>query len=173
MTGDLLDDDQLAYQRTVSSLNDELLDRIPRPDESLPEVSSDPSWCVCEMPEGDFPRIRIFSEFNDMICHLAGLDGQEVSAWVFFGCPITFTSKDHNGYRYLLTSSSECHCIRAGDEPLAVTPEEIRHLEMREDGWLGDPELTESSSESYYLAEGPRDDEFDPDEDIDGESLGI
>ncbi len=170
-----LDSEQLDYKKTVENCEcPELLDRLPRQGEAMPEISSDLAWCICEMPEGDFPRVRVFQDFELMLRRLSALDGQEVAAWVFFGSPLTFTSPDEFGYRYLLTSNSEAHRLPKFAEPVISVPTvKLKNLEVREDGWLGPPELTEGSVESYYLSEGPRDDEFDPEDDIDNEPLEI
>lgn len=174
-TGDSLDEEQFNYKTTVEKhVNPELLDRLPRPDEVMPEVSSDPAWCVCEMPEGDFPRIRVFQAFEVMVRHLANLDGQEVSAWVFFGSPLSFTTHDASGCRYLLTSASEAHKVSKDAGPVVSVPANtLQDVSLREDGWLGHVELAEASSESYYLSEQPSNDEFDPDDDLDGHTLEI
>lgn len=175
MTDDSLDEEQLSYKATVEKhINPELLDRLPRPDEVMPEISSDPAWCVCEMPEGEFPRIRVFQDFEVMVRHLANLDGQEVSAWVFFGSPLSFTTHDATGHRYLLTSASEAHKVSKDGGPIVSVPvNTLQDVSLREDGWLGHAELAEASSESYYLSEPPSDDEFDPDDDLDDHTLEI
>lgn len=175
MTDDSLDEEQLNYKATVEKhINPELLDRLPRPDEVMPEISSDPAWCVCEMPEGEFPRIRVFQDFEVMVRHLANLDGQEVSAWVFFGSPLSFTTHDATGHRYLLTSASEAHKVSKDGGPIVSVPvNTLQDVSLREDGWLGHAELAEASSESYYLSEPPSDDEFDPDDDLDDHTLEI
>lgn len=174
-TGDSLDEEQLTYKNTVEKhVSPELLDRLPRSSEDVPEVASDPAWCICEMPEGDFPRIRVFQDFEVMVRHLANLDGQEVSAWVFFGSPLSFTTHDVAGYRYLLTSSSEAYRVSKDEGPVISVPVgKLQDVSLREDGWLGDVELAEASSESYYLSEPPKDDEFDPDDDLDDQTLEI
>jgi hypothetical protein len=174
-TDDSLDENQLNYKATVEKhISPELLDRLPRPSEVTPEIASDPAWCVCEMPEGDFPRIRVFQDFEVMVRHLANLDGQEVSAWVFFGSPFSFTTHDAAGYRYLMTSSSEAHRISKDAGPVTSVPaSKLQNVSLREDGWLGDVELAEASSESYYLSEPPSNDEFDPDDDLDEHTLEI
>ena len=151
-------------------------ERIERPDaEEVVDVDNPFSWCVCEMPEGDFPRVRVFSEFDALIRHVGKLEGQEVSAWVFYGTPISLTELDEIGNRYLMTSRQEVFKIpTVATDPISVLgSSQISQLNVQEDGWLGDPSLTESATSTYYAREAPQDDEFDPDDDDQGEPLGI
>jgi len=170
-----LDEAVQDYADSVTGLPLAIAERIERPDsaESV-DVDNPFSWCVCEMPEGDFPRVRVFSEFEALVRHIGKLEGQEVSVWVFYGTPISLTKKDDFGGRYLMPSRQEAFRIPTipAETVLAVDSLQVGQLDVQEDGWLGDPSLTESTTSTYYAREAPRDDEFDPDDDQ-GEALGI
>lgn len=171
-----LDEASQDYAASVMGLPLLVSERIERPDtEESVDVDNPFSWCVCEMPEGDFPRVRVFSEFDALARHVGKLEGQEVSVWIFYGTPISLTEKDDYGDRYLKTSRQEAFKVPTVPTgvALAVSSSQVSQLHIQEDGWLGDPSLTESATSTYYAREAPQDDEFDPDDDDQGEPLGI
>ena len=170
-----LDETAQDYAASLTELPLSVSERIERPDvEEAGDVDNPFSWCVCEMPEGDFPRVRVFSEFEFLLRHLGKLEGQEVSVWVFYGTPISLTEVDDSGSRYLMTSRQEAFKLpsHVGEPVSPVASTEVVKLNVQDDGWLGDPSLTESATSTYYARETPQDDEFDPDDDP-GEPLGI
>ena len=174
-----LDETEQEYADNLMALPLALSEHIDRPDtqESV-DVDTPFSWCVCEMPEGDFPRVRVFNDFDATLRHVGKLEGDEVSAWIFFGTPISFTQPDNDGVRYLITSRREAFRLptSTSEEILSVSREHVSNLNIQEDGWLGEPSLTKSAHASYYVHEAPRNDEFDPSDDDDegrGEALEI
>ena len=176
-----LDEAEQDYVSSLADLPLTLSERIDRPD-SQESVDTDTpfSWCVCEMPEGDFPRVRVFGDFEAMTRHISKLEGEEVSVWVFYGTPISLTQSDKDGFRYLLTSRREAFRLslsQSATEPVvSVARDQVSSLNIQEDGWLGDPNLTESTNANYYIRGATRDNAFDsPDDEDDGEvveSLG-
>lgn len=167
------------YASSLTELPLALSDRITRPDtQEAVDVDTSPSWCVCEMPEGDFPRVRVFGEFETMLRHVGKLENNEVSVWVFYGVPLSITQLDTDGSRYIFTSRTEAFRLpfTPAEEVTSVSRAHANHLRVQEDGWLGDPSMTKSASDKYYVHEAPRDDEFDPSDDDDGgmiEATGI
>jgi hypothetical protein len=174
----MLDEEEHAYASNLTSLPLVLAERIGRPEtQEAVDVDTPFSWCVCEMPEGDFPRVRVFNDFEIMARHVGKLEGDEVSVWIFYGTPIPITQPGRDGSRHMITSRLEAFRIPQADrEAVSSTViEEIPAMALQEDGWLGDPSLTETAEAAYYVHETPKDDEFDPDDgDEDtGEPLGI
>jgi len=176
-----LDEAEQDYVSSLADLPLALSERIDRPD-SQESVDMDTpfSWCACEMPEGDFPRVRVFGDFDTMVRHVSKLEGEEVSVWVFYGTPVSLTQPDKDGFRYLLTSRQEAFRLSSrqsvAEPAVSVAREQVSGLNIQEDGWLGDPNLTESTNANYYIRETARDNVFGPpDDDDDGEvveSLG-
>lgn len=165
-----LDEAQQDYAAGLTSLPLSLAERIARPDtQETVDVDTSPSWCVCEMPEGDFPRVRVFSDFEVMLRYVGKLEKNEVSVWIFYGVPVSMTQLDTDGSRYIITSRTEAFRLpfAAAEDVLAVDRASINDLRTQDDGWLGDPSLTKSAAPSYYVHEAPRDDEFDPSDDDD------
>ena len=170
-----LDEAEQDYAASLEDLPLTLSERIDRPDsqESV-DLDTPFSWCVCEMPEGDFPRVRVFGEFEAMTRHISKLEGEEVSVWVFYGTPISLTQPDKDGCRYLLTSRREAFRLSSRQSvteiAVSVARDQVNSLNIQEDGWLGDPNLTESTNANYYIRETARDNTFDPpDDEDDGE----
>ena len=166
-----LDETEQDYAVGLTSLPLALAEKITRPDtQDTVDVDTSPSWCVCEMPEGDFPRVRVFSDFEVMLRHVGKLEKDEVSVWIFYGVPVSMTQLDVDASRYILTSRTEAFRLPSSgtEEILAVERSRVSNLNIQEDGWLGDPSLTKSAVPGYYVHEAPRDDEFDPSDDDDG-----
>jgi len=163
-----LDEAEEDYAASLEGLPVVLVDRITHLDaqESV-DVDTSPAWCVCEMPEGDFPRVRVFGDFEVMLRHVGKLEGDEVSVWIFYGVPVSITQADADSSRYILTSRTEAFRLpsSAAEEVVSVDRAFVSNLSVQEDGWLGDPSLTKSAAPSYYVHESSRDDEFDPSDD--------
>ena len=174
-----LDEAEQDYAANLTGLPIALSDRITRPDaQEIVDVDTSPAWCVCEMPEGDFPRVRVFGDFEVMVRYVGKLERSEVSVWIFYGVPVSVTQVDADGSRYIFTSRTEAFKLpfATAEEVTLVDRTSVSHLRIQEDGWLGDSSLTKSAVNSYYVHDTPRDDEFDPSgDDDDGdmmESLG-
>jgi len=178
MADALLDEDEQAYAASLTALPLALVERLGRPEtQEAVDVDVPLSWCVCEMPEGDFPRVRVFNDFETMARHVGKLEGDEVSVWIFYGTPIPITQPGRDGARHMITSRREAFRIPRGEreEVSSIVIENKTVMTLQDDGWLGDPSLTETATAAYYVHESPKDDEFDPDDggDNTGEPLGI
>ena len=174
----MLDEEEHAYASSLTALPLVMAEKIGRPEtQEAVDVDTPFSWCVCEMPEGDFPRVRVFSDFEVMARHVGKLEGDEVSVWIFYGTPIPITQPGRDGSRHMITSRREAFRIPQVDREAvsSVVIEKTPAMNLQEDGWLGDPSLTETAEAAYYVHEAPKDDEFDPDngDDETGEPLGI
>jgi hypothetical protein len=166
-----LDESEHNYQAVLSIIPGTLHERLSKPvGERKAEINTRPSWCLCEIPEGDYSRVRVFPDLEHLLRHVARLEGEEVSVWVFYGTPLRFTSPDVlSSQRYLLVSDQEVVPI-SGTSSITYTSMENQILpEIQEDGWLGDEAFTQGNTEAYYAHEPPQDDQFDAAEDDDDE----
>lgn len=164
---DPVDEGHYNYQQSVSAIPAKLYDRLSDPEEELRvEAATQPSWCLCEVPEGDYPRIRVFTELELLVRHIAKLEGEEVSVWAFYGTPLRLTQQDKQGCRYLQVSHQDMVKLPARGEDVKVIPNDTE-LVFQEDGWLGDTSFTEGAADNYYAYQPPKDDAFDPDDDDD------
>jgi len=163
-----LDESAYSYQSAVGGVPSVLHDRLELPaDEEVTSIVTEPAWCLCEMPEGDYSRVRVFPTLESLAAHIGRLEGDEVSVWAFYGTPLRLTSMGNSGQRYLLVSDQEVVVIpQGGDTSLQLADDPILPP-VQEDGWLGDEAFTQGSTENYYAYESPQDDQFDPIDDDD------
>lgn len=113
-----------------------------------------PRWCVCESPEGEFLKIRIFTELTKLVAYLASLEGREVAVWNFYGVPVRMTLRNPTSkQRYLLLPGcDEAVLIARGplvrvDASLILDDSLVEKFQL--DGWMGHPALAEASSGEY------------------------
>ena len=164
------------YQAALSTIPDSFRERLSDPAREIrAEVSTSPAWCLCEMPEGDYSRVRVFPDLEHLVRHIGRLEGEEVSVWAFYGTPLRITRPMGSpGQRYLLVSDQEVVPIPYGGGQVLHPMVDNQALpEVQEDGWLGDEAFTQGSTETYYAYEAPQDDQFDGgDEDEENEEVG-
>jgi hypothetical protein len=157
-----LDEAEYNYQATVGAMPGAVQERLSDPAREVRvEVSTQPAWCLCEMPEGDYSRVRVFSDLENLVNHIGRLEGEEVSVWAFYGTPLRLTRPDSVGQRYLLVSDQEVVIVPRGVDSVVQFAENPVLPEVQEDGWLGDEAFTQGSTENYYAYEAPQDDQFD------------
>ena len=166
-----LDEGEYSYQRAVGCIPDTLHERLADPSREVrAEVNTSPAWCLCEVPEGDYPRVRVFPDLENLVRHISRLEGEEVSIWAFYGTPLRITQNSpRGGGRYLCVSEQEVVIVPKGED------DSVRVWDssggggalpaIQEDGWLGDASFTEENTQAYYAYENPKDDEFDIDDD--------
>ena len=165
MAPESLDEGQYNYRRAISVIPGSLHERLADPEDELRvEVGSQPAWCLCEVPEGDYPRIRVFSDLELLARHMAKLEGEEVCVWAFYGTPLRLTQQDSTGRRYLQISGQDLVRLPSPGEELTIVPHNADML-FQEDGRLGDASFTEGQSDTYYAYQPPKDDDFDPEDD--------
>ena len=150
-----LDADELDFKNIRETLPANIQEGL----DSQVEVSDatfvgEPRFCLCEMPEGEFPRVKIFKSAEAMVRYIGQVEGQELSVWPFYGIPLRMTKSD--------AKSSLRYVYMPGELEAAIVPkskrekyemvdsELIDHLDYQDDGWLGDPAVAEGVSESYY-----------------------
>jgi hypothetical protein len=121
--------------------------------EEPPDEGLAPRWCLCEAPEGEFSRVRLFKTAEDLVRYMGKLEGQEVSAWVFYGQALRFTKAHPICGRRLLLLPGEKEAVgipAIPNEPLlTMSAQQIPDdVAFQENGWLGQPELAESSGDT-------------------------
>lgn len=173
-------DEYLWLVRSLPTPSADAFQSIPAKPPSEPDDVT-PRWCLCEMPEGGYPKIRIFHDLAGLCRHITRLEGEEISVWPFYGVPIRFTtSRDGTpGRRYVFlpheAQAVELPC-HPEDEPKLVPTEGLNvgvtdALDFQYDGWLGDPALAEASLGGNYYQGGkppklkkPPEEDFEDDE---------
>lgn len=181
--GEPFEEAEYDYRAALNTIPDSFRERLSDPDrEARAEVATSPAWCLCEMPEGDYSRVRVFPDLEHLVRHIGRLEGEEVSVWAFYGTPLRITRPMGSpGQRYLLVSDQEVVPIPyGGGQVLYSVGDKMagRHVddqalpEVQEDGWLGDEAFTQGSTETYYAYESPQDDQFDGgDDDEEGDEV--
>lgn len=111
-----------------------------------------PRFCLCEMPDGEYPNVRIFKGVEGLVTYLGKLEGDDMAVWAFYGIPLRFTVPDKGGHRYLfLPGEQEAIPIPRTDmEPIQKIAADLLELDFQADGWIGDPVMAEASSPDYY-----------------------
>jgi hypothetical protein len=140
-------------------------------------------WCLCDMPEGDFPRIFSYTSLANLTEAIAKREGKETAVWAMYGVPLMLSKALTRGsgeekeiYRYLLLPDKQA-VIVANKEPFRLIDQDDlpEDLEMENDGWLGDPTFLQSSD--YFMPKNIHNDQLsaDPETDednADGEEPG-
>lgn len=98
--------------------------------------TADSAWCVLESPEGEFPRIRIFQQLNDLIKHLAAAEDTQTAVLVVRGYPCRLTKK-LDGKRYLHVNDRQSVRIDRSEFEI-VDSARLANMPIQDDGWLGD-----------------------------------
>lgn len=153
------DDADLEFRQLVASLPEEVAEAIQAtvPLAAEPDWSQaiEHRWCLCEMAEGDFPRVRLYATVQGLTEAIAKREGQETAVWAMYGVPLrltqALTTGDNQKLRYLLLPNQLAAPVSTSGEFRLVTQESLpENLETEEDGWLGDP--TYFSNQRYYLS---------------------
>src|ERR1017187_982246 len=127
-TEPVLAPEHLAYQKAREELStplQEALDAMVPLAEEVPQAE-ELRWCICESPEGEFARVRIFKELEGLARYLGRLEGAETSVWPFYGLALRFTKplSQFYGRRLLLLPGEEEAIIlpQSPAEPFKTVP---------------------------------------------------
>ena len=129
---------------------------IGNENEASPEVNlipkHKPAWCLCEMPEGEFPRVTIYPTLAALVSAIAAREGKDTAVWVTYGTAFNLTKavlKPNGGkVRYLLLAEDD-KAVRIDQEqpPLIIESSLLpSNIMLQEEGWLGDS----NTIQSYY-----------------------
>ena len=126
-------------------------------------------WCLCEMPEGGYPRVFMFNDLTVLLEAIIKREGTDTAVWVTYGTAFQLTravtKPNGNKVRYLLLPDDKAIKLDAEQQPTVIDssllPEE---LETQDDGWLG-----ENNTLADYFVEGITKTEDNLDEGLDDE----
>ena len=158
-TPPVVEDETLEYRQLADQLPEDIADwlRTEPPPEGTQDWSQviEHHWCLCDMPEGDFPRVHLYTTIQGLTEAIARREGQETAVWAMYGVPLRLTKPvttgDGQKSRYLLLPNQLAAPVSTSGEFRLVTQESLpENLETEEDGWLGDP--TYFSNQRYYLS---------------------
>jgi hypothetical protein len=172
-------DSEVAYEAALSVLPSDVVNAIQdvaaeQTEELKWEHAIEHHWCLCEMIEGDFPRVFAFPNPQRLVEAIAKREGDETAVWPLYGIPLQLTQavphpqREGELTRYLLLPN-QLAAVVSRTEPYRLVEQSLLpdNLELQEEGWLGDPEMMQG--QSYYI-DGIVDDE-DPDEDYDSSQI--
>lgn len=175
------DDSVVAYRNFTSKLPktvcQQMGDLKVEDYENLLPKKIEHRWCLCDMPDGDFPRVYSYGNLANLIEALAKREGKETAVWAMYGVPLMLTkaltrgsAEEKETYRYLLLPGNQAVVV-ANKEPFRlISQDELPDdLETENDGWLGDPAFLRSSD--YFMPKAIPNDQLsvDPDNDDDPE----
>ena len=112
-----------------------------------------PGVCLCEFPDGDWPKMLLFKDLAGLLGRLKNLEGDEYTVWPFIGVPMRFSKPDAHGHRYLFLPGEE-EALRFDDPTTKVPVKLLDHVEFQEDCWLGHPSLAEPVLGTYLRPGG-------------------
>ncbi len=152
-------DDSQAMLELHNDLPAPLSDRLRscvEPVEDTPwELLVEHRWCLCEMAEGDYPRVYVFPTLDRLVEGIAKREGQETAVWPMFGMPLGLSKamnvpgQGNRVVRYLLLPNQKAAII-SKTESFEIIDQSLlpANMEMQDEGWLGDPEYM--AGKSYY-----------------------
>lgn len=132
------------------------------------------SWCLCDMPEGEFPRVYVYNSLQGLVEAVVKREGQETAVWALYGVPLRLTKAVVQGdkrVRYLLLPGQHAAVVSERIPYNLVAQSALPdNLELEDTGWLGDPAYLQAQQfftpgYTEVVAEPPEDDEEFEDED--------
>jgi hypothetical protein len=152
------DDDALDMAAILSELPQELADKVVsakmEDTDTQWERLVEHRWCLCEMVEGDFPRVYVFPTLRRLTAAIAKREGNETAVWPLFGVPLSISKplnvvgSPESVVRYLLLPNQKAAVVSKTEKfdiiDQSLLPENI---ETQDEGWLGDPAYLEGK---YY-----------------------
>ncbi len=167
------DDNVLAYKKMLSSLPVELAAQLNQGNDKPTEWPKqiEHAWCLCDMPEGEFPRVHIYKDLTQLVEAISKREGHTTAVWPMYGIPLRLSKsfkRQRDGVlcRYLLLPNQKAILIAPNEALKLLDQTELtEELEIEEDGWLGDQVHLKSQS---YFVPGIEDTEFsaDPDNEL-------
>lgn len=79
---------QLLFDTMPTDVAEQMQDTVKQDDEANWPRSVEHHWCLCEMPEGEFPRIYIFPSLQRLAEAIAKREGKETACWAMYGVPL-------------------------------------------------------------------------------------
>lgn len=149
--------DESDTAQLLKGLPEHIRDKYkPKTTESNLSVDMDftPKWCLCEMPEGSYPRVFLYNDLVVLIEAIAKREGSDTAVWITYGSAFRLTkavSKPNGGkVRYLLLPDDKAIKIDSEQPPVVIDSSLLpADLELQDDGWLG-----ELNTSADYFTEG-------------------
>jgi len=171
------DDSEVEYAAALGELPADVVavmnDSSPRQSEELKwEQAIEHHWCLCEMVEGDFPRVFAFPNPQRLVEAIAKREGDETAVWAMYGIPLQLTQaishphREGESTRYLMLPN-QLAAVVSRTEPYRLIEQSLlpENAEPQEEGWLGDPAMMQG--QGYYIGGIVEADEFSADDDDD------
>jgi hypothetical protein len=144
----ILEDADLEFLELLKHLPSEISSRLKSAKQTaaIPERLKpiEHQWCLCEMAEGEFPRMQAYANIQGVAEAVAKKEGQDTAVWVVYGIPIQLTEPvsvgDTTKIRYLMLPNQKAAVV-SSSEPFRLVDQSTLpdNLEIADDGWLGDP----------------------------------
>jgi len=173
ITTDVKSQEQLEAESLIASLPTDLQDKYISSVEDNPSLKIDldftSKWCLCEMPEGGYPRVFLFNELAVLLDAIIKREGTDTAVWITYGTAFqltrSVTKPNGNKVRYLLLPDDKAIKLDAEQQPTVIDSSLLpEDLETQDDGWLG-----ENNTLADYFVEGITKTEDDLDEGLNEE----
>jgi hypothetical protein len=168
-----LSDSDMEYnslkEKLPSDVSAQMQDTKQESGEAGTSISIVHHWCLCDMQEGDFPRVHIYPNLQSLSEAIAKREGKETAVWAMYGIPLQLTKPilKPNGdkQRYLLLPNQMAVTVGNKEDYQMVEQSLLPATTLEETGWLGNPLYLES--QQFYTPGFVDDDQFsaEPDED--------
>lgn len=180
-----VEDATLDYQQLTNRLPEDIANWLRT--ETPPDAEYDWSqaiehhWCLCDMPEGDFPRVHLYTTVQGLAEAIARREGQETAVWAMYGVPLVLTKPVNTGdsqkARYLLLPNQMAALVSTKEPFRFLEQSQLPdNLETEDEGWLGDSayRATQQFFSAGYVEESvPFTPEIEPLDDDDDEDLHV
>ncbi len=124
-------------------------------------------WCLCDMQEGDFPRVHAYSNLQGLAGAIAKREGKETAVWAMYGVPLQLTKPiikpNGNKQRYLLLPNQMAVTVGSEEDCVLLEQAALPAITLEETGWLGNPLYLES--QQFYTPGFVDDDQFAEEQD--------
>jgi len=124
-------------------------------------------WCLCDMQEGDFPRVHVYPNLQSLTEAIAKREGKETAVWAMYGIPLQLTKPvlKPNGdkQRYLLLPNQMAVTVGSKEDYQMIEQSLLPAIDLEETGWLGNPLYLES--QQFYTPGFVDDDQFSEEQD--------
>lgn len=112
------------------------------------------SWCLCEMPEGEYPNVRLYSDLSGLLTSIASREGDETAVFALYGVHLEITeatspADGSEGVRYLLLPQNMAAKVKEGGEAEIISQDDEDLPKSEHLGWLGRSRLTDDTE--YFL----------------------
>lgn len=178
-------DEELCFSHVMSDLPLSVVTALRTQDSQTDDIDRPPlrvaNWCLADMPEGDFPRVYVFSTLRGLVSAIASREGRDTAVWPFYGFPLRLTRavprSGGTSQRYLQLDPRVCVAVSSSGELVPLRNIDVDSIGIEEEGWLGDPamrrsEFFHSKIVDHREEEGDREDGGSDSADESGGELG-